>query len=49
MCWLFAALLVPTSSAIGLQVSVLLMVWLLVLIKRAALTPADSRFALQAA
>lgn len=48
-CWLFAALLVPTSSAIGLQVSVLLMVWLLVLIKRAALTPADSRFALQAA
>jgi len=40
VCWLFAAFFVPTSSAIGLQVSVLLMVWLLVLIKRAALTPA---------
>lgn len=38
VCWLFAALFVPTASAIGLQVSVLLMIWLLVLIKRAALT-----------
>jgi hypothetical protein len=49
VCWLFLALLIPTSWAIGLQVSVLLMVWLLVLIKRAALAPRDSRFALQAA
>ena len=38
-CWLFAALLVPTSSAIGLQVSVLLMVWLLVLIKESCTHP----------
>ena len=40
LCWLFAAFFVPTASMIGLQVSVPLMVWLLVLIKRAALTPA---------
>jgi alpha-1,2-mannosyltransferase len=39
VCWLFAAFFVPTSSAIGLQVSVLLMAWLLVLVTRAALAP----------
>jgi alpha-1,2-mannosyltransferase len=48
VCWLFAAFLVPTSSAIGLQMSVPLMIWLLVLIKRAALTSGDSGSALQA-
>jgi hypothetical protein len=42
VCWLFAALLVPTAEAIGIQVSVLLMVWLLVLIARAVLTPPES-------
>ena len=42
VCWLFAALLVPTAEAIGIQVSVLLMVWLVVLITRAALTPPES-------
>lgn len=40
--WLFAALLVPTAEAIGLQLSVLLMIWLLVSIARAALTPPES-------
>jgi hypothetical protein len=42
VCWLFAAFLVPTSEAIGLQLSVLLMIWLLVLMARAALTPVES-------
>jgi alpha-1,2-mannosyltransferase len=41
VCWLFAAFFVPTSSAIGIQMSVLLMVWLLLLITRAALRPAS--------
>jgi alpha-1,2-mannosyltransferase len=41
VCWLFAAFLVPTSEAIGLQLSVLLMVWLLALMARAALTPVE--------
>lgn len=42
VCWLFAAFLVPTSDVIGLQVSVLLMVWLLVLIARAVLAAPES-------
>jgi hypothetical protein len=42
VCWLFAALLVPTAEAIGLQLSVVLMIWLLVLIARAALTAPGS-------
>jgi len=42
VCWLFAAFLVPTSEAIGLQLSVLLMIWLLVLIARAVLTAPES-------
>jgi len=42
LCWLFVAFLVPTAEAIGLQLSVLLMVWLLVLMARAALTPPES-------
>jgi hypothetical protein len=49
VCWLFLALLIPTSWAIGLQASVLLMVWLLVLVKRAALNPSRLQVALQAA
>jgi alpha-1,2-mannosyltransferase len=40
VCWLFAAFFVPTSSLIGLQLSVPLMVWLLVLINKAAMAPA---------
>ena len=42
VCWLFAAFLVPTSEAIGLQLSVLLMVWLLVSIARAVSTAPQS-------
>jgi hypothetical protein len=49
VCWLFAALFVPTSAFIGVQVSVLLMAWMLVLIKRAALAPGESGLALRAA
>jgi hypothetical protein len=49
VCWLFAAFLVPTSEAIGLQMSVLLMMWLLLLIARAALTPPESLQAARAA
>jgi hypothetical protein len=49
VCWLFAALFVPTSAFIGVQVSVLLMAWMLVLIKRAALTSTTSEPALRAA
>jgi len=47
--WLFAALFVPVSAFIGVQVSVLLMMWMLVLIKRAALTSNTSQPALRAA
>jgi hypothetical protein len=36
VCWLFAVLFLPTSAAIGLQLSVFVMIWLLVLITRAA-------------
>jgi len=42
VCWLFAAFLVPTSEAIGLQLSVPLMIWLLVMMARAVLTPPES-------
>jgi alpha-1,2-mannosyltransferase len=42
VCWLFVAFLVPTADAIGLQLSVPLMLWLLVLMARAALTPPES-------
>jgi alpha-1,2-mannosyltransferase len=42
LCWLFVAFLVPIANWIGLQVSVLLMIWLLVLIARAVLTPPES-------
>jgi alpha-1,2-mannosyltransferase len=38
VCWLFAVLFVPTSAAIGLQLSVIVMMWLLMLITRAALS-----------
>jgi len=35
--WLFAALFAPTAAALGIQLSVLLMVWLMVLVSRAVL------------
>jgi alpha-1,2-mannosyltransferase len=35
--WLFAALFAPTAAALGIQVSVLLMAWLMVLVSRSVL------------
>jgi alpha-1,2-mannosyltransferase len=42
LCWLFVAFLVPTAETIGIQLTVPLMMWLLVSIARAALTPPES-------
>ena len=42
LCWLFVAFLVPTAQAIGVQLSVPLMMWLLISMARAVLTPPES-------
>ena len=42
--WLFATLFMPTAAAIGLQVSVPLMVYLIVFMNRAVFGPASESF-----
>ena len=42
LCWLFVAFLVPTAEAIGIQLTVPIMMWLLVSIAKAALAPPES-------
>jgi alpha-1,2-mannosyltransferase len=47
--WLFAALFAPTAAALGIQLSVLLMLWLMVLVSRSVLHVVQPRIITHAA